>query len=106
MDDAEGFSETMRCMESIGLGPEAQEGVFRVRKVVSIVVVAVVARDVNGDAVDVDVVLSSAFAKPNQTSSTGAKVTSDQAKQDTAKRKETKRQTKRSELQRNRTKRS
>lgn len=31
MDDAEGFSETTRCMESIGLGPEAQEGVFRVR---------------------------------------------------------------------------
>lgn len=31
MDDGEGFSETSRCMESIGLGPEAQEGVFRVR---------------------------------------------------------------------------
>lgn len=30
MDDAEGFSETSRCMESIGLAPEAQDGVFRV----------------------------------------------------------------------------
>lgn len=30
MDDAEGFSETARCMESIGIGSEAKEGVFRV----------------------------------------------------------------------------
>ncbi|CAM9958477.1 unnamed protein product [Ectocarpus sp. 12 AP-2014] len=30
MDDAESFSETARCMESIGIGSEAKEGVFRV----------------------------------------------------------------------------
>lgn len=30
MDDADKFLETTSCMESIGLGPEAQEGVFRV----------------------------------------------------------------------------
>ncbi|CAM9398169.1 unnamed protein product [Pylaiella littoralis] len=30
MDDTEGFAVTSRCMESIGLGPDKQEGVFRV----------------------------------------------------------------------------
>eukprot|EP00903_Cladosiphon_okamuranus_P009465 g9021.t2 len=30
IDDKESFSETCRCMESIGLGPDQQEGVFRV----------------------------------------------------------------------------
>lgn len=30
IDDKEDFSETSRCMESIGLGPDQQEGVFRV----------------------------------------------------------------------------
>eukprot|EP00752_Nemacystus_decipiens_P006633 g5963.t1 len=30
IDDKEGFSETSRCMESIGLGPDQQQGVFRV----------------------------------------------------------------------------
>ena len=43
IDDADKFSETCRCMESIGLGPEAQEDVFRVRiafEMISRVVVA------------------------------------------------------------------
>ena len=31
IDDAEDFSETVHCMECIGLGSEAQDGVFRVR---------------------------------------------------------------------------
>lgn len=36
IDDKEGFSETSRCMESIGLGPDQQEGVFRVSHVVTV----------------------------------------------------------------------